>query len=176
MSSMKKDIPPWAMRTAQPEDLSFVRDSCRQGRTQIKWPDLEALRGWAKQQGWPTPWLDFKKAFTTKMIENQESLGLALKESGVEILIPKSDCAILADKLAELDALYEERSTDGRPTGWGMLVEELREIRRAVEAGVVVKIEGAQPLRTWQGFYDWAHGRYHMLEDGYDKWIGDDSR
>jgi hypothetical protein len=175
MSSMKKDIPPWAMRTAQPEDLSFVRDSCRRGRTQIKWPDLEALRGWAKQQGWPTPWLGLEKAFTTKMIENQESLGLALEESGVEILIPKSDCAILADKLAELDALYEERSTDGRPTGWGMLVEELREIRRAVEAGVVVKIEGAQPLRTWQEFYDWAHGRYHMLEDGYDKWIGDDS-
>jgi hypothetical protein len=20
----------------------------------------------------------------------------------------------------------------------------------------------------------WAHGRYHALEDGYDKWIGND--
>ena len=28
-------------------------------------------------------------------------------------------------------------------------------------------------LTTWQSFYDWAHGRYHMLEDGYDSWIGD---
>jgi hypothetical protein len=63
-----------------------------------------------------------------------------------------------------------------RPTRWGWLVEELREIRRAVEAGVVVKVEGTQTvLKTWQGFYDWAHGRYHMLEDGYDSWIGDDN-
>ena len=54
------------------------------------------------------------------------------------------------------------------------MVEALRAIRRAVEAGVVVQVEGAQEMRTWQGFYDWAHGRYHMLEDGYDRWIGDD--
>jgi hypothetical protein len=50
----------------------------------------------------------------------------------------------------------------------GALVEELRVIRRAVEAGFVVE------LRTWQGFYSWAHGRYHALEDGYDSWIGSD--
>jgi len=79
-----------------------------------------------------------------------------------------------------LDALYEEREDMGglgpRPTGWGWLVEELREIRRAVEAGVVVKVEETQTvLTTWQSFYDWAHGRYHMLEDGYDGWIGDDA-
>lgn len=30
-------------------------------------------------------------------------------------------------------------------------------------------------MRSWQQFYTWAHGRYHMLEDGYDTWIGDDS-
>ena len=67
---------------------------------------------------------------------------------------------------------------------WGFLGDVLllglasrgtREIRRAVEAGVVVKVEGTQTvLKTWQSFYDWAHGRYHMLEDGYDSWIGDD--
>jgi len=56
-----------------------------------------------------------------------------------------------------------------------MLVEDLREIRRAVEAGVAVTVEGEGLLLNWQGFYRWAHGRYHMLEDGYDKWIGDDS-
>lgn len=82
---------------------------------------------------------------------------------------------ISAARLRELDALYDERSESGQPVSWGSLVEELREIRRAVEAGVVVKVEGGQTLRTWQGFYDWAHGRYHALEDGYDKWIGNDS-
>jgi hypothetical protein len=45
------------------------------------------------------------------------------------------------------------------------LVEELREIRRAGEG---------KTLRSFQSFYDWAHGRYHALEDGYDSWIGDD--
>jgi hypothetical protein len=38
----------------------------------------------------------------------------------------------------------------------------------------VVNVEGVARLRTWQEFYNWAHGRYHMLEDGYDSWIGDD--
>ena len=47
-------------------------------------------------------------------------------------------------------------------------------LQAAVEAGVVVTIEGGPVLRWWQGFYEWAHGRYHMLEDGYDSWIGHD--
>jgi hypothetical protein len=54
-------------------------------------------------------------------------------------------------------------------------VEALRELRRAVEAGVALQVEGGPDLRTWQEFYAWAHGRYHMLEDGYDPWIGDDA-
>ncbi len=55
------------------------------------------------------------------------------------------------------------------------IVAELRDIRRAVEAGVVVHVAGEEPMLNWQNFYSWAHGRYHMLEDGYDKWIGDDA-
>ena len=61
---------------------------------------------------------------------------------------------------------YAERS-------WRWLVESLREIRRAVEADVVVEIDGQQ-LKSFGSFYTWAHGRYHVLEDGYDPWIGDD--
>lgn len=87
---------------------------------------------------------------------------------------------ITVEMLKDLDALYEQTEDRGilgqRHTLWGVLVEELRKIRRLVEAGVTVKIEGTQTvLTTWQGFYDWAHGRYHMLEDGYDHWIGDDN-
>jgi hypothetical protein len=92
----------------------------------------------------------------------------------------ESEYTITIARLKELDALYEQREDMGilgqRPTLWGSLVEELRKIRRLVEAGVVVRIEGTQTvLTTWQGFYAWAHGRYHMLEDGYDHWIGDDN-
>ena len=59
---------------------------------------------------------------------------------------------------------------------WGVLVEELRTMRRLVEAGVTVKIEGTQTvLTTWQDCYEWAHGRYHKFEDGFERWIGDDN-
>ena len=84
------------------------------------------------------------------------------------------------EKLKELDALYQETEDRGilgqRHTGFGPLVEELREIRRLIEAGVHVRIEGMQTvLNTWANFYDWAHGRYHKLEEGSDHWIGDDA-
>lgn len=83
------------------------------------------------------------------------------------------------EKLKELDALYEQTEDLGilgrRPTGWGQLVEELREIRRIIESGANLRVEGTSTvLSTWQSFYNWAHGRYHALEDGYDSWIGND--
>jgi hypothetical protein len=86
----------------------------------------------------------------------------------------KDPVMISVEKLKELDTLYAARSSSGQPISWGALVEELREIRRDVEAGAAVQVEGGPALRTWQKFYDWAHGRYHSLEDGADHWIGDD--
>jgi len=37
----------------------------------------------------------------------------------------------------------------------------------------VVEVEGRK-LSHWGAFYTWAHERYPGLEDGYDRWIGDD--
>jgi hypothetical protein len=86
-----------------------------------------------------------------------------------------SEHVITVEMLKELDELYDQRE-NGRPTHWGILVSNLRHIRRLVESGVEVKIEGTSTVLTsWQSFYSWAHGRYHMLEDGYDSWIGDDN-
>jgi hypothetical protein len=141
----------------------------------ITWPPAQALRIWAKQQGWATPFFGFEAAFIATMLESKEHFALAITESGIELHIPKQDHTIPGKRIRELDALYESRSAMGYPNRWGVLVEELRAIRRAVEAGVVVHIEGEQPMLNWQHFYQWAHGRYHMLEDGYDKWIGDDA-
>jgi len=171
---MTKNIPEWALRKALPEDRLVVRDAQSRGTMQIKLPDLKALRSWAKRQGWPTPWLSFAEAFLVKMLDGEASFELAIRESGIEIHIPRQEHTISAERLGELDGLYDERSTEGRPIGWRSLVEELREIRRAVEAGVVMKVEGGQTFQTWEGFYSWAHGRYHMLEDGCDPWIGSD--
>ena len=109
------------------------------------------------------------------MLESRMNFTLAIDESGIEIQIPLREYTLSVAKRKELDALYAGRSPSGRPDEWGMLVEELRELRRVVEAGIVVQVEDGPRLQTWQGFYDWAHGRYHMLEDGYDRWIGDDS-
>lgn len=81
---------------------------------------------------------------------------------------------VTAEMLQELDELYEARGVHGRPSHWGDLVAKLRSVRRIVEAGTVVQVEDGPTLRTWSDFYTWAHGRYHMLEDGYDAWIGDD--
>lgn len=172
---MSTTTPTWAMTRAGPGDYSRARDAQRLGRAQIKWPDQGALRTWARQQGWPAPRWGFPGKFTDTMLASEESFELAISQSGVEMSIPKREFLITAEKLGELDGLYAERSPEGRPSGWGMLVEDLRQIRRAVEAGVVVAIDGGPQLKTWQEFYSWAHGRYHALEDGYDHWIGDDA-
>jgi len=171
---MKSTIPAWALRAAHAQDHDLAQDSHRRGAMQIQWPEHKALRDWARLQGWPTPWRNFEAAFLAKMFESPVNFACAVNESGIEIHIPRQECTLATEKLQRLDALYEERSPSGQPVGWGALVEELREIRRAVEAGVVVQVEGGPDLRTWQDFYGWAHGRYHMLEDGYDQWIGDD--
>ena len=170
---MKKEIPTWAVRKAGAHDQPDAREAHGRGAMQVRWPDRKALRLWAKEHGWPTPWLGFDQAFLARMLESEASFALAVNESGIEVHIPKREHKIPAGELRELDALYDERS-EGRPTSWGSLVEGLRDIRRAVEAGVVVTVEGGETLRSWQDFYAWAHGRYHMLEDGYDKWIGND--
>jgi hypothetical protein len=101
------------------------------------------------------------------MLENDANFALALTDSGLEITIPKQTYTLSDETLKKFDQAYEDHQ-------WNWLVERLREIRRVVEAGVVVTVDG-ETLKSWSDFYTWAHGRYHVLEDGADKWIGDDS-
>ena len=88
---------------------------------------------------------------------------------------------ITVEMLKGLDALYEDAEPYGPPPGqwhrmWGVLVEELREIRRLIQAEVTVKVEGTETVFTeWWDFYEWCHARSHKLEDGFDKLIGDDN-
>ncbi len=171
----KHNLPAEAWKAAGPNDRARAEKAQERGAIQITWPEKDAIKAWARQRGWPAPWFGFKDAFLKQMFERDDSFGLAVRESGIRIAIPVERHVISDRQLREFDALYEERSGSGsgRPTGWGRLVEELREIRRMVEAGIVVEVDG-KTLESWQGFYTWAHGRYHMLEDGYDSWIGDD--
>lgn len=180
--------PRWAMKTAEPGDRDAAAGAHHRGTLKTNW-DLDAVnyagerlidgppKDWAKAHGWPTPWLSFRTAFLSKMLESAENFDLAVTESGVEGYFPRKEHTLSEKDLKRLDAMYEEREDMGalgrRSTRWGALVGELREIRRAVEAGVAVKVEG-KTLKSWGSFYGWAHGRYHALEDGYDSWIGDD--
>jgi hypothetical protein len=101
------------------------------------------------------------------MLASDENFALAVTKSGLKIRIPKEEHTITAADLAGYDAQYEDSQS------WRWLVEDLREVRRAVEVGVVVRVEDKK-LNSFESFYSWAHGRYHALEDGADEWIGMD--
>ena len=87
---MGRDIPAWAKKRVLPDDSDFfrVRRLHRRGRTQIQLPNLKELKGWAKSHGWPTPMFGFKEAFITRLFESNETLSLALNESGINIHMP----------------------------------------------------------------------------------------
>ena len=101
-----------------------------------------------------------------QLFANDENYRQVLREHIAEIRIPKKNVVISDKKLQGMDDDYDERS-------WVGLVEELREIRRVVEAGTEVEIDGKK-LNSFNSFYTWAHARYKLLEEGSDKWIGDD--
>ncbi len=176
---MKKELPSWAMKRATTDDIVGVRRAQKQGFMQIKWPPINTVRAWAKIQGWQTPWFGFESAFIKTMLDSEQSFRLALSTSGIELDIPRESYTVTGQQLKMFDELYsgvEDKGRVGnRQLEWGTLVGNLRDIRRAVEAGVEVSVpDKALPLRSFQGFYEWAHGRYYLLEEGYDSWIGDD--
>ncbi len=172
---MDNKLPDWAVMTANPTDYEWSKKARLQGTIKLIWPDKKELQAWTRQQGWKTSWLSFESQFVDHMFANQQNFAKTLQESGMVLLIPRREVEITAKMLQEIDEDYARRNESGRPTHWSSVVADLRAIRRAVEAGVVIKIAGQETrLQTWQGFYEWAHGRYHMLEDGFDQWIGND--
>ena len=56
---------------------------------------------------------------------------------------------------------------------WDWAVQALRDIRRAIDAGALIKI-GSKKFTSTGNFYTWAHKRYRLLEEAPDKWILDD--
>lgn len=164
---MQPPLPAWAVVEAGPHDRQAALEARRRRALQMAWTSERPLRRWARQRGWPTPWFTLPEALLAKMLESDDHFELALA-AGFQLLIPKRSHTIPEEELRTLDAAYEEHS-------WRWLVEALREIRRAVDAGVVVHV-GDRSLRSFGSFYEWADGRYHALEDDTGTaWIGDDS-
>ena len=96
---MKNDIPSWALTAVTSKEQGFAKEAHRQGRMQIKWPDINALRSWAKQQGWPTPLFGFEKAFIAKILETEENFDLAIEKSGIEIIVPRKNYTISGERI-----------------------------------------------------------------------------
>jgi hypothetical protein len=175
---MKKGAPKWAMEIATSQDRQRAKDAYQNFTWQLTWPEGKSMRAWAKKQGWPAPgWLSDSR-FINKMLESDENFALALRESGLQVLIPLEYYRLPDQELKKMDTWYEERKDMGvlglRPVSWGILVEGLREIRRAIEAGVVIEIDGKK-IKSVGSFLIWAHNQYYMLEEGYDSWYGDDN-
>ncbi|MGB5058396.1 MAG: hypothetical protein WBO48_06875 [Candidatus Promineifilaceae bacterium] len=170
---MTQNLPKWALTNATPQDRIRAVQAHQNGLLQIIWSKDKTQQAWAKKQGWRTSRFSFHESFIKKMLENDETFALALKESGIEVILPIKEYTFSTEQLQELDALYQARGENGRPDSWGTLVEKLRGARRAVEAGVVVTIDD-RPFQQFSSFYSWVDERYHMLEDGYDSWVGND--
>ncbi len=138
------------------------------GTLGILWRDQVSARSLAAKLGWPGPWFDPEGRFLWRMLASDEAFDQATSSGDVEVFVPRERYVLPAADLEALDASHDN------PTSWHSLVESLREIRRAVEAGVVVEVAGA-PLTSFQTFYDWADRRYYRLEDDTRTgWIGSD--
>ena len=166
---MSSHCPDWALREAEAGDLASVQRLGSQIDVLTHWPESKILRKWAGQQGWRALFFFFRSAFMAQMLESEAKFDRAIRHSGIRIRLPKAEHLFSARELKNLDELYAERAH------WNLLVQELREIRRAAEAGVVITIGSESPIRDWQSFYTWAHRRYPKLEEGADHWIGDDN-
>lgn len=176
MTALPK-APKWAFEPATSRHRHRAMDALQKGVLQIIWPDSKPLKVWTKQQGWRVPWFNFNQYFIHKMLESDANFALVLNNSGLEVSVPLEHYRISANMLEEWDSMYTAREDMGvlglRPVSWGSLVESLRAVRRAIEAGVVIAIEDIQ-LKNVGEFLTWVDKRYHMLEDGYDSWVGDD--
>ncbi len=159
-------IPSWALTKAGTEDRKAVKKAFEKKNAHFVFKDRKKLKPWMKSKKWRTSWLFPEQSFYRALFENDENFQTALSENVVEIFLPKSTYEIPDKEIQEIDQHYEQEE-------WDWAVESLREIRRAIDAGVVIQI-GDQEFTSAGSFYTWAHKRYHILEEASDKWILDD--
>ncbi|MCB0689644.1 MAG: hypothetical protein KDC53_24055 [Saprospiraceae bacterium] len=154
------------MTKSKSPDWELVKKAHQAGTVKIELLNDASLRSWMKGNGWKSSWIFLEESFKKQLLSEEWKYRQALEGGIVEIMIPKDKVNISGETLKDLDESYEERS-------WSSLVESLRDMRRAVEAGVILEVEG-KPIKTWNAWYSWAHSRYPGLEEGSDLWIGDD--
>lgn len=71
---MKIDLPKWAIKKASREDYQLTLKAFNNGTGRIIWPIGNAIRVWAKEQGWTYSWIFFKTRFQKKYLKVKRTL------------------------------------------------------------------------------------------------------
>ena len=74
---MAKALPPsWAYRLVAPNERKAAEQAHKKGTMRTNWHEAGDLKSWARQQGWPTPWLRFESRFYETMLANDANFSL----------------------------------------------------------------------------------------------------
>lgn len=168
---MTKYLPSWAYQAASPQDYQRVLKAQEKNYLKYSWaPDYRSREAWMKKNQ-----LEFSPsrsdAEILNLILNEENFyQSALKESGLQLMIPIQHYKLSPEKLAHMDACYEKTNEQGQLIGWTELVNDLRNLFRLIDAGVTIQI-GKKHFEAFTPLYSWAYARYRALEEGYDEWF-----
>ena len=159
-------LPSWALRSATTAEREKAADAYYRSKAKTVFRDRKKLRSWIEYHGWKTSWLHLEDSFYKELFSNDEFFKEGLEDGVVEIFIPKESYTFSDEEFKNINDGYSARE-------FNWVVEYLREIRRAIEAGILVEIDGLQ-LKSEIAFYNWVDKQFHILEEVADKWIGND--
>lgn len=158
-------LPNWALEKAGPHDRVRAKEAYEKETGRFTVPNRVSLKDWMKAQGWKRSWISLEGSFYKQCFQDDSLFQLALKEEMVDIWIPKEVCQISVADLASMDKDYDAQD-------WSTAAAKLRDIRRAIDAGVIIEIDG-QSFKSSGSFYTWTHQRYHALEEISNEWMMD---
>ena len=158
-------LPNWALEKAGPHDRVRAKEAYEKETGRFTVPNRVSLKDWMKARGWKRSWISPEGSFYKQCFRDDSLFQLALKEEMVDIWIPKQTHQVSKADLAGIDQDYQTQD-------WSAAVAKLRDIRRALDAGVTIEIDG-QPFKSSGSFYTWAHKRYHALAEISNDWMMD---
>lgn len=159
-------LPNWALEKAGPHDRVRAKEARQKDTGRFTLPNRVSLKEWMKARGWKRSWISPEGSFYKQCFQDDTLFQLVLKEKMVDIWIPKQSHRISEADLAAINRDYEAQD-------WSATAAQLRDIRRALGAGVIIEIDG-QSFKSSGSFYTWVHQRYHALEGISNEWMTDE--
>lgn len=156
-------LPKWALEKAGPQDRVRAQDAYQRKTGHFIAPEWPSLREWMRAREWKYSWLSKETAFYKQCFRNDDNFRAVLEDQIAELWIPKQSHQVSEDDLASIDKDYSDRA-------WSSAVAQLKDLRRAIDAGITIKVDG-RTFTSSGSFYTWVHKRYHALEEASDDWI-----